>query len=237
VVSESTWEILHHWLQTNEFILPSREDEESDTENNNRHKKSAAAATPQNIAKSPIPWEMGGQKRQVAQFGFRFNYESSQVEFSGPQTTIPEIPLPLRHLLLDDLDQKLDPVWKVLTLGSFDPNIFIQCIINVYQAVTIIPWHLDHIDFGPIILVFTFGEDRPLPMRRLKSSNKKDQEKPADPFQHRINYPEDAYDYYTATPNHRSCYILSGQARDTWEHAVPTGSGLRVSITFRSHKQ
>lgn len=42
------------------------------------------------------------------------------------------------------------------------------------------------------------------------------------------------YCYYTSHPRHCSCYILSGEARYDWEHSVPTGSGWRVSITFRT---
>ena len=100
-----------------------------------------------------------------------------------------------------------------------------------------IPWHIDDHRFGPVIIVFTFGETRPLNMR-LKKHNNND------------NYDYDGIDdddgddgdvdcckkesYFTAHPPHRSCYKLSGSARTQWEHSIPTGTGWRVSITFRS---
>ena len=32
----------------------------------------------------------------------------------------------------------------------------------------------------------------------------------------------------------RSAYVLSGAAREEWEHSLPPGAALRYSITFRT---
>jgi alkylated DNA repair dioxygenase AlkB len=32
----------------------------------------------------------------------------------------------------------------------------------------------------------------------------------------------------------RSGYLLAGEARTSWEHAIPAATGLRYSITFRT---
>jgi hypothetical protein len=118
----------------------------------------------------------------VAQFGFRYNYDSSRVEFSNDT---PEIRLPLRRLLLESSSVLLDVGEQLLQLqkvqqnenqdGIFDadlldPDSFTQCIINIYQAGDYIPWHWDHVDFGPTIVVFVFGDDdRPLQLRKKMS--------------------------------------------------------------------
>jgi DNA oxidative demethylase len=34
----------------------------------------------------------------------------------------------------------------------------------------------------------------------------------------------------------RSAYVLSGPARDSWQHAIPPTKALRYSITFRTVK-
>jgi hypothetical protein len=145
-------------------------------------------------------------------------------------------------------------------------GIFTQCIVNVYRPTTTttttspkeinrdyndetatdssnningshIPWHIDDHRFGPVILVFTFGETRPLNMRLKKHNN--DDKYDYDDIDDDDDDDDDIdcckrYSYFTAHPPHRSCYKLSGLARTRWEHSIPTGTGWRVSITFRS---
>ncbi len=102
---------------------------------------------------------------------------------------------------------------KLKELLDIDKS-FTQCIINRYESDVLIPWHKDDLEFGPTISVCTFGEARPL-MLRFHDNNEA---------------------IYVATPGHCSKYILSKSARYEWEHMVPTGSGFRVSFTFRTHK-
>jgi alkylated DNA repair dioxygenase AlkB len=151
----------------------------------------------------PVPWQDEGyvmQNRRIAQFGFRYDYHTDVVDTSTETAPMPSF---LRQLLLDD--------FALSSLENADD--FTQCIINDYTtADTVIPWHKDDPDFGPLVLVYTFGDDRPLNFRSLE---------------------EDTYKYYTARPRHGSRYILSGPARNDWEHSVPEGKGRRISITFR----
>lgn len=158
----------------------------------------------------PIPWQIGAQNRKVAQFGFRYDYEKDTVD-----TTTPTAPIPLR------LKELLFPQ-NVSEEGREMSNNFTQCIINQYEADILIPWHKDDVDFGPMISVFTFGEARPLLLRRQHPSED-------DTSTVVLNS-------YTAVPPHCSNYILSENARYEWEHMVPIGSDYRVSFTFRTHK-
>jgi hypothetical protein len=289
-ISEETWTTIQHWLETDVFInLPWNEDEEPSvlfSSPKNRRDgtctdDSAAVSNldgqrglveiqeekqgdnqdsqPRRKSRMKIPWEIGAPNRRVAQFGFRYNYDSSRVEFSNDT---PEIPLPLRRLLLESSSVLVDIREQLLQLqkvqqnenrdGIFDtdlldPDSFTQCIINIYQAGDYIPWHWDHVDFGPTIVVFVFGDDdRPLQLRKKMSPS----HPPPDKQQHLdrqdasssssqsfkiLNHSsEGPFEYFTAYPRHRSCYILTGPVRYHWEHSVPVGVGFRVSITFRS---
>lgn len=157
----------------------------------------------------PIPWQVGAQNRRVAQFGFRYDYENSIVDTA---TRTPQIPPTLENLLLDPARPTCSPDTQ-----------FTQCIINDYgNAETIIPWHKDHEDFGPVVLVYTFGDDRPL---NFRFANKSD------------GTGDEDFMFYSAHPRHGSRYILSGPSRKDWEHCVPSGKGRRVSFTFRTHRR
>lgn len=154
----------------------------------------------------PVPWQEEGhvmQNRRIAQFGARYDYQVDCVDMS---TQTPPIPSFLRKALLDDV--------ALSSSSSSLTDNFTQCIINDYAtADTVIPWHKDHPDFGPVVLVYTFGDNRPLNFRLLE---------------------DNVYKYYVAQPRHGSRYILSGPARNDWEYSVPEGKGRRISITFRS---
>jgi hypothetical protein len=163
--------------------------------------------------KNQIPWERStfSQNRPVAQFGAHYDYVQDKVVVDRSSTggtsplPIPEI---LQQLLQNDGELS-------------DVSSYTQCIINVYDSTTFshIPWHVDDPAFGPTVVVYTFGQERPLYLRR-KSQNGHN------------------YIHYTAYPRHLSRYILSNEARDLWEHSVPTGgTDWRISITFRSLRQ
>lgn len=278
VITEEKWNILQHWINTNEWLLvPSNKHMNEEEENNNNF-----GLFP---LKSAIPWEIGGQSRKVAQFGdCRYNYEQSCVEFNSgndnnsdvtckeeqQKIMIPPIPEPLRSLL------ELDKYESCLKTK------FTQCIINVYNADTIIPWHYDDMEFGSLVLVFVFGENRPLYMRQQhqreegkddhdivqskqqdvresiernehittnenENNNRKNNTKSLLPWKEfrllewkegsEILDAKQCYDYYIAYPKHGSIYILQNEARYQWEHSVPAGNGLRISITFRNTKR
>lgn len=45
------------------------------------------------------------------------------------------------------------------------------------------------------------------------------------------------YEMRTLVVAPRSAYLLTGQARWTWQHSIPPGSALRYSLTFRTLRQ
>lgn len=114
-VTEGTWSILRHWIETD--LLETE--------------------------RTPIPWQMGAQNRQVAQFGFQYDYSNDVVDTTTPT---PPIPPKLKELL--QVEEK-----------------YSQCIINCYEPNILIPWHKDDLRFGPTVSVYTFGEARPLLLR------------------------------------------------------------------------
>ncbi|EJK48020.1 hypothetical protein THAOC_33221 [Thalassiosira oceanica] len=158
---------------------------------------------PGSSAAVEIPWRTGDemQSRRIAQFGAsEYDYKNDvAVLCSGPP-----IPSYLKEKLLDGVNH---------ASGS-DSGVeeYTQCIINLYRAENDIPWHVDHPHFGENVLVYTFGEARPL-LFRLKVRPRA---------------------IYRACPRHGSKYTLSGSARYDWEHSVPPGKGFRASITFRT---
>ena len=144
-----------------------------------------------------IPWERAREGRRVAQYGARYDYASQGVEAPGSAPSIPAILL-----------QLLPEAGAGMT----------QCIVNVYEAEHDIPWHVDHAAFGPEVLVFTFGDPRPLRLRRTLP------DADGNGVVHR----------FSADVGHCWMYRLAGEARSSWEHSVPAGRGRRVSVTFRS---
>ncbi|KAL7444112.1 hypothetical protein ACHAXM_009862 [Skeletonema potamos] len=134
------------------------------------------------------------QGRQVAQFG------SCKYDYIADEAVLCEQIIPIPTYIRQTL------------LSNEDSEQYTQCIINVYEAQHKIPWHVDHEYFGDKVLVYTFGEERPLLLRK----------------------PVSIKDESLAYPRHSSKYVLQGIARNEWEHSVPSGNGKRVSITFRS---
>lgn len=174
----------------------------------------------------PIPWETGSQmqNRKIAQFGnCQYDYVND-IAAACDKTAAPI------------------PRYICETLLSSDETQYTQCIINCYEAGNEIPWHLDHEYFGPEVLVYTFGEDRPLFFRRLKCTRDRDSMYRNDDAKectdnsnfHHSKKREVEYDYAAAHPRHCSKYTLKGSARIEWEHSVPSGNAERISITFRS---
>lgn len=205
--------------------LPQQQGDRSCTpsERNSEMMTPPTSSTP--TSTSPIiPWEWSpsSQARAVAQFGFRYDYENDTVDIVTPTPAIP--PLLRRLLLLHQQQQQ-----------QHDVERFTQCIINAYgpNQDSHIPWHVDDPAFGPVILVYTFGEARPLLLRRKLTTTMcnnggdfHDDDGTAAVAHH--------HHHRQVVPRHGSCYILSGEVRDSWEHCVPTGSDCRISITFRS---
>ena len=217
-VDPELWANIRHWLSSD--TLPS---------------SAAVSNDAKQLLMCKIPWETGPQMqgRRIAQFGnCKYDYTSDVAQYCKVSTTInghdddeddgcaPPIPNYIRQTLLKNCQ------------NNSESEQYTQCIINMYNAENEIPWHLDHEYFGPKVLVYTFGEDRPFMLRRkvlnkeeVAIANAKENQKEAD---------NSKYTYATVFPRHGSKYFLSGEARDIWEHSVPSGKSERISITFRS---
>lgn len=208
ITSEETWEEIRDWMglgfSDDSCSLRAKTDGSPN--------EGSSAGT--------IPWEKSShsQNRPVAQFGScRYDYVEDSIVSSSSASPVPPIPPILRRLLLNS---------AALEAAGCGGEKFDQCIINVYDRSNIgIPWHLDDGAFGPVILVYTFGEARPLQMRMVSKMDRggDGSEKEGNPERIHVAYPE-----------HRSCYVLSGMARDSWEHSIPQGYGWRISVTFRT---
>lgn len=177
----------------------------------------------------PIPWESGPemQGRKVAQFGnCRYDYIADIAEQCDPSPTndasgAPQpIPDYIRQTLLSEHQHNCEQ--------------YTQCIINKYEATNEIPWHLDHGHFGPEVLVYTFGEERPLLLRKQINRDSATGLARMDGDQRENNDGALSYIYARVFPRHCSKYLLSREVRHVWEHSVPSGKGERFSITFRS---
>ena len=196
VLPESAWEEIREWL------CLDLADENLGID----------LSTRRNSAGQIIPWEASPQDqcRPVAQFGSAvYDYDADVVVAPCSQANA-DIPPILKRLLLNNSG------------GNEETNALIasqkwsQCIINAYGAnsTSHIPWHFDDPAFGPVVLVYTFGEARPLLMRKGDA--------------------DDNMYMYSAQPKHLSRYVLSGESREHWQHSVPAGKDWRVSITFRT---
>eukprot|EP00931_Biecheleriopsis_adriatica_P042292 TRINITY_DN24103_c0_g1_i2.p1 TRINITY_DN24103_c0_g1~~TRINITY_DN24103_c0_g1_i2.p1 ORF type:complete len:413 (-),score=52.11 TRINITY_DN24103_c0_g1_i2:26-1264(-) len=136
-----------------------------------------------------IPWEKAKEGRRVAQWGVRYDYSRQTVDL----TPVAKIPARMREFF-----------------PQAGPHLT-QCIINEYGPKDGIPWHADHPSFGPEILVYCFGDDRPVLFRKIGATSE-----------------------ISIRVGHLGCYQFSGEARHAWEHSVPEGTAYRVSVTFRS---
>lgn len=116
-----------------------------------------------------------------------------------------------------------DPVpeplgWLCERAGTFagtDPGLFAEALVTRYPAGAGIGWHRDAPMFGPKVVGVSLLS--PCSMR----------------FQRRATDVRSTYQVELAP---RSAYVLSGAARWSWQHSIPSTPALRYSITFRTLK-
>jgi DNA oxidative demethylase len=101
-------------------------------------------------------------------------------------------------------------------LAEKRPAELVQILVSRYPPGAGIGWHRDAPMFGRVIGV-SFGA--PARMR----------------FQRRTKEGERLVEELELAP--RSGYLLSGQARWTWQHSIPAAKELRYSITFRTLRE
>ena len=101
---------------------------------------------------------------------------------------------------------------KVAKFAGRQVGEFVQLGVNEYRAGTSIGWHRDKPEFGEVVGVSLL---HPAKMR-FRRRNKNGWIRTSQ-----ILAP-------------RSAYILTGEARQVWEHSIPPLPALRYSITFRT---
>lgn len=96
--------------------------------------------------------------------------------------------------------------------AALDPAGFVHALVTVYPPGAGIGWHRDYSEYGAVVLGVSLGAPARLRLRRA----------------------DDHCDERVAELPPRSLYVLGGEARTTWEHAIPSVPGRRVSVTFRT---
>jgi alkylated DNA repair dioxygenase AlkB len=101
---------------------------------------------------------------------------------------------------------------KAAEFGGVHCQDFVHALVTRYDPGAPIGWHRDRPQFGKVVGVSLGGAVLLRFRRRIGSG-----------FQ-RANLELDP----------RSAYLLSGEARDEWEHSIAPAERLRFSITFRT---
>jgi alkylated DNA repair dioxygenase AlkB len=101
---------------------------------------------------------------------------------------------------------------KAAKLAGHDPEELVEILVQRYPPGATIGWHRDAPAFGTVIGVSLGGFSR-LRFQRGKRDQRRVWEVMLEP---------------------RSGYVLSGEARRSWEHSIPPTKELRYSITFRT---
>jgi alkylated DNA repair dioxygenase AlkB len=101
---------------------------------------------------------------------------------------------------------------RAATLARADPDDLVEVLVQRYPPGATIGWHRDAPAFDVVIGVSLGGRCR-LRFQRGKDENRRVWELTLDP---------------------RSGYVLSGEARRSWQHSIPPTKEERYSITFRT---
>ncbi len=101
---------------------------------------------------------------------------------------------------------------RAAELGRHDPEELVEILVQRYPPGATIGWHRDAPAFGTVIGVSLGGSSR-LRFQRGKRERRRVWEVLLEP---------------------RSGYVLTGEARRSWEHSIPPTKELRYSITFRT---
>lgn len=96
--------------------------------------------------------------------------------------------------------------------AEVEPEELAEALVTEYSAGATIGWHRDSPAFGMVLAVSLAGACR-LRLQRGKGEERETAEILVQP---------------------RSLYMLSGPARNQWQHSIPPTKELRYSITFRT---
>jgi DNA oxidative demethylase len=101
---------------------------------------------------------------------------------------------------------------RAAELAAHAPEELVEILVQRYPPGATIGWHRDAPAFGTVIGVSLGGSSR-LRFQRGKRERRRVWEVLLEP---------------------RSGYVLTGEARRSWEHSIPPTKELRYSITFRT---
>lgn len=101
---------------------------------------------------------------------------------------------------------------KVGAFSGHAPQDFVQAMVTEYGPGAPIGWHRDKPEFGDIVGVSL-----------LSPANLRFRRRQGQGWERRAQIVEP-----------RSAYLLSGQARQDWQHSIPPQKVLRYSVTFRT---
>lgn len=101
---------------------------------------------------------------------------------------------------------------RAAELAGHQPEELVEILVQRYPEGSTIGWHRDAPAFGTVVGVSLGGSSR-LRFQRGKREKRRVWELQLEP---------------------RSGYVLSGDARRSWEHSIPPTKELRYSITLRT---
>ncbi len=102
-------------------------------------------------------------------------------------------------------------------LGGVPGNELVEVLVSRYPAGAGIGWHRDAPMFGPTVIGVSLGSSCTMRFRRQAAGGVRDT--------------------FTIELAPRSAYVLSGAARWSWQHTIPSTAHLRYSITFRTVRE
>jgi alkylated DNA repair dioxygenase AlkB len=110
------------------------------------------------------------------------------------------------------------PLWlqalraKVADFAAIPAEQFVHALVTRYDPGAPIGWHRDRAQFGTVVGV-SLGSEAVLRFRKRDGA---------------------AFRRFSLMLPPRSAYVLTGEARNEWEHSIATAEQLRFSITFRT---
>ena len=101
---------------------------------------------------------------------------------------------------------------KAAAFAGEEPDAIVHALLARYDPGAGIGWHRDRPVFDKVVGV-SLGAPEVLRFRQRTEDGFRRAELPVEP---------------------RSAYLLTGPARDEWEHSIPPMEALRYSVTFRT---
>lgn len=116
----------------------------------------------------------------------------------------------------EDIPEFLLPLRvRAAQFAGMDPRSLQQALVVEYRPGAGIGWHRDKAVFGNVIGVSL------LALCKIR-------------FRRRMQSAPDRWQRFDVRAEPRSAYLLTGPARQQWEHGIPRVDSLRYSITFRN---